>query len=115
MSMSEEDIPERFERYGGHLTFQRLALASEDIRTGDLPSFTAKTTDARTKGFVAGYGSQCWELDALSPIVLRERVTQAIESVIDWNAWERCARVEEVELRCMQGYFTTWKSITGQE
>jgi hypothetical protein len=80
LHMSEVDLPARLERYGGVLTLTRLALTEEDIDTGGLPGFAAdtKTTDARYQWFLRNSGLQCWEVDALSPPILRARAEAAI-------------------------------------
>ena len=43
------------------------------------------------------YGRRCWEMDALDPNTLRERVEDAIRDYIDWDEWNRCVKVEEAE------------------
>jgi hypothetical protein len=93
--MSEHDLPERLSRYGGdYVTVKRIALTQSHIRR--LPSFPAsdKKKDPRYPWFVANYGRRCWELDALDPNDLRERVRQEILTHIEPTAWNRCKVVE---------------------
>ena len=93
------------------------ALTAEDIVDPNLPSFSAdsKGKDARFRWFVANYGGQCWELDAMSPVTLRQRVEQAIRSVIDWKAWERCMLAEEAEKATIRTVLGNWRHcIVGQ-
>ena len=61
-----------------------------------LPSFPAadKRKDPRYRWFVKNFGHRCWELDAMDPRDLRERVTEEIKELIDAEAWERCATRE---------------------
>jgi hypothetical protein len=116
LHMSEEDLPARLQRYGGALTLTRLALTEEDVLSDTLPGFAAdtKTTDARFQWFVRNYGLQCWEVDALSPPLLRARVEAAIRDLLDQRAWERAETTERAERRSMRAFFGTWQSITGQ-
>jgi hypothetical protein len=119
LHMSEIDIPGRLARYDGEVEVIRVALANEDVdpRCSTLPSFPAgdKVTDSRYKWFVTNYGDTCWELDALSPTLLRERVAAAIEQYIDWEAWLRCDEVEQAERRSLQQILSTWpRAISGQ-
>jgi len=116
LSMSEVDLPTRLERYGGILTFERLALIAEDTQTGGLPSFPArdKQTDSRYQWFLHHYGLRCWEVDALSPPILRARVDAAIGGLLDRDAWERAETIERAECQSMQAFFRTWTSIQGQ-
>jgi hypothetical protein len=65
MYMSEQDLPDRLEKYdGGHVELRRIALKRE--HTSGLLSFpaTEKKKDKRYKWFVQNYGKRCWELDA---------------------------------------------------
>ena len=93
MFMSEEDLPNRFDKYDGdHIRVRRIALTQ--YQASDLPSFpvTDKRKDPRYRWFVENHGDQCWELDAMDPNDLREIVTEAIQEQIEPDAWERCDR-----------------------
>lgn len=108
MYMSEVDLPERIRRYGGEVHIERIALVPEDLP--GLPSFPARTKqkDARYRWFVDHYGPNCWELDALPPPVLRERVREKISRYIDWAAWNRAVEVEAVEIESMREFHAEW-------
>jgi len=54
-----------------------------------------KKSDARTPSFVAAYGDEAVELDALEPNVLKMLVHQSIADYIDVDAWRR--REGEIE------------------
>ena len=112
LHMSEVDIPERLERYGGVVDLTRVALTVDDT-TSALPSFPAadKTKDPRYQWFVERYGQTCWELDALNPVRLRARVAAAIEEYIDWDAWLRCDEVEQAEQRSLRQILGTWRAV----
>ncbi len=114
MYMSEVDLPERMERYGGEVRIIRIALREYDLP--GLPSFDAitKQGDARYRWFLNQYGKQCWELDAMSPVLLRERVREEIQSYIDGDAWDRAVEVEAVEVESMRDFHDRWRqSISG--
>ena len=90
MFMSEEDLPARFDKYGGdHITIRRIALTRTQTR--GLPSFPAtdKSKDKRYQWFCANHGNHCWELDAMDPNDLRRRVRTEIEAHIDWSSAPR--------------------------
>jgi hypothetical protein len=118
LHMSAVDIPERLAAYGGEtIALNRVALTAEDIADPNLPSFPAdsKAKDARFRWFIANYGRQCWELDAMNPVTLRQRMEQAIRSVIDWQAWGRCTRAEEAEKATIRTVLGNWRHcIVGQ-
>ena len=109
LHMSEVDLPRRIERYGGEVSICRIALTMSDTRTG-LPSFAAHTKrgDPRHEWFVSKYGRTCWELDALSPPELRERVAAAILDLLDLDQWEHAVRVEQVERDSMDEFRYQW-------
>jgi hypothetical protein len=107
--MSEHDLPERLERYGGdHVDLQRIALLTADVP--GLPSFPAadKKKDPRYRWFVKNFGHRCWELDAMDPRDLRERVTEEIKEQIDQDAWERCAKVNRAEQESLRTILSQW-------
>jgi hypothetical protein len=109
--MSEADLPSRMAEYGSEPDeFRRLALTPEDVRGPALPSFSAsdKRKDPRYRWFVGRYGTRCWEVDALSPVVLRDRLDAAIRTEIDWAAWDRSALAERAEIESLRQVMTTW-------
>jgi hypothetical protein len=96
--MSMVDLPDRLKRYDGqHVVLKRVSLTQDQL--AGLPSFPAsdKSKDPRYGWFTKNYGNDCWELDALDPNLLRDRVRKAIESHIEPEAWERCKVTERAE------------------
>jgi hypothetical protein len=110
--MSEVDLPGRIDRYNGVVEVERIALTVEDTAgLGYTPSFSAdeKHKDPRHGWYVERYGRRCWELDALDPNTLRERVETAIKTYIDWDEWDRCAKVEAAERTSLLEVVGAWK------
>jgi hypothetical protein len=108
--MSEADLPKRFEKYGGdHIQLKRISLLPDHLI--DLPSFPAtdKKKDTRYGWFVRHYGHRCWELDALDPNALRERLKAAILQHIEPVAWARCKTAEKAERESIQDVIGKWK------
>ncbi len=115
MWMSEIDLPERIERYGGAVDLQRVALLATDTPT--LPGFDADTKvgDGRHRWYVENYGPRCWELDAMPPPLLRDRVAESIWRYVDSDAWHHAAEIEAAEVESMQQFHAAWtKRISGQ-
>jgi hypothetical protein len=114
LAMSEVDLPDRLDRYGGYRVYlRRLAIDARDTRT-DLPSFSAseKKQDPRYAWFVSEYGHRCWELDALNPVELRDRVRLAIAEFIDHAAWDRADVVEKAEQESLTTILKAWPTIS---
>jgi hypothetical protein len=109
MHMSEVDLPGRVEKYGGVVDITRIALASADC-TDALPSFSVETKhgDPRYAWFKRNYGDRCWELDAMNPNDLRQRLRNEIVRRIDADAWEHCQKVEEAERESLNRYIAAW-------
>ena len=135
-SMSDVDLPKRLLRYLSEapadkdwspadvasysvqwgLEVRRIALTIED--TDDLgrdlgfPA-TDKRDDSRYAWFVESFGTRCWELDAMNPNTLRDRVRAAILAEIDHGEWDRYVAAEEAERESIIKTLSTWKSISG--
>jgi hypothetical protein len=56
-----------------------------------------KDKDPRAGKFKRKHGDKAVELDALPPTVLRSRLLEAIEGVIDHEAWHRAKLVEKAQ------------------
>ena len=107
--MSERDLPERLERYGGwNVRVQRVALLEDDL--GELPGFSAheKRRDPRYQWFIENYGTECWEVDAMDPVALRERVEDAIRAHIEPEAWARCEAAQQAEQATLEAFLKAW-------
>jgi hypothetical protein len=111
--MSEVDLPERLERYGSEWKFQRIAVLESD--TYKLPSFDAatKSGDMRFEWFVRNYGTNCWELDAINPADLRNRVREQIETRLNLLAWEHAKSIEAAEVESMKNFHKAWANQIG--
>jgi hypothetical protein len=112
MCMSEEDLPNRFEKYGGHhVTIGRVALTRKDCAS--LPSFPAsdKEDDTRYPWFVRNYGHECWELDAMDPNDLRAKVEAAIQGHIEWKQWARDEEINRAEQESLRTVLDSWGRV----
>ena len=112
--LSDVDLPGRLVKYGAdpdRFEIRRVALTEADLT--DLPSFAAATkqADPRYQWFTSLYGDRCWELDALSPVDLRDRVTTEILSLLDVETWNRYVRAEEVEQESIAKAVAGWKRL----
>lgn len=110
--MTDVDLPKRLERYGARGSFKRIAVVGEDMH---LPSFSATTKkkDPRYRWFADRHGDRCWELDAIDPNTLRQRVREQIETCISLPEWNRAIEVEKAEMTSMQDFHNTWRDLLG--
>jgi hypothetical protein len=63
---------------------------------------------------VRRYGHRCWELDALSPIILRRDVEAAIARRLDLTTWERAEIAERAERESLVRILDSWPGISSQ-
>lgn len=115
MHMSEIDIPDRLAEYGARIDVVRLALTPDDLTRPDLieTAFPAsdKRKDPRYQWFATHIGSQCWELDALNPVIIRDRIEHAILGQIDRPVWEHFQGLERIELASLNEVMDEWEGM----
>jgi len=92
----ERDLTERLAKYkAGDFMVRRVALTPPQITRYSLPPMPVKRSDVRTPSFVATYGEEAVELDALEPDVLQRLVAESIEDYIDHKVW--IMRLKEID------------------
>jgi len=115
--MSEVDLPARLARYGGQVQIVRLALDDSDVGPdSELPWFPVadKAGDTRYQWFIERFGTRCWEVDALPPPELRERLKAAITDRIDDDVWNHAINIERAEVESMSNIMCYFReSISG--
>jgi hypothetical protein len=67
---------------------RRLALNMDQVDQYDPPPNPAKITDSRARNYMATYGHESWELDALEPSVMATLIEDAITEVREETLWE---------------------------
>ena len=96
------NIKERLESFGIIFEFHKIALTPGQIKKYDLPPNLTKKTDSRAKGFVAIYGDNTVELDALDPKVLRDLIENSILNYIDIDKYDEAVEQEKSDLSKIQ-------------
>ncbi|MBA7495982.1 hypothetical protein ES702_06578 [subsurface metagenome] len=101
------DLEHRLTRYGAE-GFQliKIALTQNQVQTLGLPPMPAKTADPRYERFVASYGSEAVELDALPPDEFERIVKDAIWTLIDQDQWTQDTAIIETEKEEVQDRIT---------
>ncbi len=94
-------LKERLGDCGSCPEIVKAALTQEDIERYDLPPNFTKTTDTRRAAFVAKFGDQSVELDALPVEVLRSCLVDAVESLMDLDALRKVTAQQETERRAL--------------
>lgn len=81
------DVQARLTRYGGKFRYVPVALTYDQVQSFDLAPNPTKRADPRARNYIAKYGDECWELDALPPDELNRIVDEAIREEINWDRW----------------------------
>jgi hypothetical protein len=106
-----EILYQRFEGRSAGFTVERKAFNRDDFEAHpELNAFDAKETDSNYEKFVAEYGTDCAELDALPPEVLRNRLIDAVKGCIyDQDAWDAWAAQDAQERTRLQTVIDNWE------
>jgi hypothetical protein len=106
----DRDIIERLEMFSYRsIAFRRLALLMDQIEQMDIPENPAKTTDSRSKGYIAEFGNASWELDAMEPQQLAEVVNLTVENLRDETLWNDAMERQEEMREELWGFVNDYK------
>ena len=90
------DIKDRLYMFSEHDTdVRRIALNMDQVEQYNPPPNPAKLTDSRVDAYMAEYGDESWELDALEPRVLVDLIDQHVRTVVDLDRWQARRDLEE--------------------
>lgn len=96
------DIQDRLCLFGADTEVRRIALTMEQIEELDPPPDPAKVTDSRGPAYVAEYGHESWELDALEPAYLVNLVNTAVLDLRNELLWKAALKKEKAELALLK-------------
>lgn len=105
------DIVERMELFMGGVKFQRMALNWDQIEQYNPPPNPAKTTDSRADAYIAEFGVESWELDALEPSVLVNLIRDNITAVRDEDAWDTIQAQEDRHRMLLSRVSNRWEDV----
>lgn len=95
------DVTERLEIFvGTPVIVQRLALNMNHIEQYNPPPNYVKATDSRSEGYRRLFKTDdCWELDALNPLVIQELISDALLAIRDEKKWDEMLAQEAEDIR----------------
>jgi hypothetical protein len=105
------DIEDRMELFMGGLKLKRLALNMEQVEQYKPPPNPAKTTDSRYAGYIAEFGDESWELDALEPKIIADLIRSAVLVLINKPKWKKRQKSIEAKRELFQNVITNWTEI----
>lgn len=78
-----------------HLVYERVALNPNQVAKMHLIPAPVKPTDSRTPGFVAEYGEDVYELDAIEPDTLQELIRDTVDAHFVDSVYEEREEIME--------------------
>lgn len=87
---------------------QRIALNMDQVEQYGPPPNPAKITDSRFTSYLARYGDQSWELDALEPSVLVSLIRENVLKFVDADAWAKAERRETTQRKQLARVAANW-------
>ncbi len=95
-------VAETLSTFVGHpVTVQRLALNMDQVEELNPPPNPVKLTDSRSDKYRDLYGEESWELDALSPDAIKDKIEDAILRIRDPDKWDEMMSEETNDKRVL--------------
>lgn len=83
------DIERRINLFmDGGLQFNRIALNMDQVQAQNLPPDPAKVSDKRSKKYIKKFGDESWEMDALEPAFINDRIKETILALRNEKQWK---------------------------
>lgn len=95
----------------GGIDVERIALNMNQVDQYSPPPNPAKITDSRAVGYIAKYGRESWELDALEPKVLRDLIAATVLKYRDEDQYQKVLDLEEKYKRVLLNVAKNWQSL----
>ncbi|AWP28749.1 hypothetical protein [Paenibacillus sp. Cedars] len=108
------DIEDRLELFGVSINFQRIALNYDQIEEFDPPPNPTKLSDSRASGYIAEFGHECWELDALRPDVIDGLIRDAVSDLCDLDLLSEARDREEESRETLNAVARNWSKIESE-
>lgn len=105
------NVQDQLSIFGSGVTVERIALNMDQIQELDPPPSPAKAGDSRSEGYVAQYGVDTWELDAIEPAQLETIVTDAIMPHLVLDLYNARLRQEERERATLTALADNWPDV----
>lgn len=105
------DIEDRMELFIGGVEVRRLALNMNQVQIHNPPPNPAKITDSRAEGYIARFGRQSWELDALDPRTLAALIESEILAIRDQTLWDDAEEEQEEAREDLTATSERWDEV----
>jgi hypothetical protein len=92
----------------------RIALNNDQVEKYNPPPNPTKLTDSRAEGYIARFGDESWELDALEPKVISDLIEKHVKERRDDTRWSEDVYREEQERVALLTVAENWDQIKEQ-
>jgi hypothetical protein len=106
------DIMDRLIMFSGGAHIERIALNTDQVKKYKPPPNPTKLTDSRATGYIAKFGYDSWELDALEPKVIVKLIEDTIDSFRDEKEWKIACKRERADKRLLKKVADHWSIVT---
>jgi hypothetical protein len=112
------DIEDRLKLFIGHdhddpdVEINRIALNMDQVERYNPPPNPTKVTDSRASGYIAEFGHESWELDALDPDVLVALIRDNILANLNLKLWEKQRDRQEEERKVLDLTSRNWPRVS---
>jgi len=94
------DVRDRLDMFtGGKSEVRRIALNMDQVNEYGPPPSPAKITDSRAEGYIAEFGNDSWELDALEPSALNDLIEEHVLSIRNEDQWRKAKELEGLGMK----------------
>lgn len=105
------DIQDRLSFFGAGTVVERIALNMAQVEEYAPPPNPAKLTDSRVDDYIAKFGEESWELDALDPATLNGLITEHIERYLNPSVYQDARNEEERGREQLRGVSEHWDEV----
>lgn len=105
------DIQDRMELFGSEVIVHRIALNMDQVEMYNPPPNPAKITDSQAQSYIAEYGDESWELDALDPDTLTNLIEDNIRKYLDEPLIEKRKKEQEEQRGLLELVSDRWEEV----
>lgn len=105
------DVTDRLMMFMGGLKVDRLALNMNQVEQFSPPPNPAKIDDSRADAYIAKFGSESWELDALEPTVIAGLIESGVDQLRDEDLWNDAISEEKEGADLIKQAASRWGDV----
>ncbi len=106
------DIQDRLDGFGCRMVkVVRIALTMAQVHEFQPPPNPTKLTDVRSTDYVAEYGDESWELDALSPETLASLINEWVDEAKDKTLFAKREKLEKEMRKSLLKTSQHWREV----